>query len=118
MKKILVLAVLGLMTMAFAASLVSAATPHRGYYTGNQATLTEAQQQELKPLYDQLINIKQQIMEKLVADGVMTQADADQHSAWMKEDVTYRSENGMIGGCNYGGHGAQGRHGGGMRHNW
>ena len=45
-----------------------------------------------------MMDIKKQILQKLVADGTMTQADADQRAAWMQERMNYRMQNGIGGG--------------------
>lgn len=107
MKKALILTLVGLLALAFAASFASAATPPtQPPGASQQVTLTDAQKQELQPLFNQMMEIKKQILQKLVADGTMTQADADQRAAWMQERMNYRMQNGMIGGHGMGpGHG-------------
>lgn len=94
MKKTMLVALIALLALAFAVSLVSAAPP----VASQTVTLTDAQKQELVPLYNQMIELRKQILQKFVADGVMTQADADQRAAWMQERMNDRMQNGMIGG--------------------
>lgn len=100
MRKSILIAVAGLVVLAFAVSLASAATapvqPPQRY--AQQVTLTDAQKQELTPLFNQMMEIKKQILQKFVADGTMTQADADQRAAWMQERMNYRMQNGIAGG--------------------
>jgi len=99
MKKTMLVALIALLALVFAVSLVSAAPPaQRPCAQG--ITLTDAQKQELVPLFNQMIEIKKQILQKFVADGVMTQADADQRAAWMQERMNNRMQNGMA--CNPG----------------
>lgn len=99
MKKIVLLTSVGLLALALAVSLVSAATPPQALqHYGQQATLTDQQKQELTPLFNQMMEIKKQILQKFVADGTMTQADADQRAAWMQERMNDRMQNGMVGG--------------------
>ena len=116
MKKALLLASVGLLVLAFDASFASAATPptQLPHPYAQPITLTDAQKQELVPLFNQMVEIKKQILQKLVADGVMTQADADQRAAWLQERMNYRLQNGVIGGPGMGyGPGMMGpRHGG------
>ncbi|GMB00978.1 DUF2680 domain-containing protein [Pelosinus sp. IPA-1] len=99
MKKIVFLTIVGLLTLAFVASLVSAATPPQAPQPyGQQVTLTDQQKQELTPLFNQMMELKKQILQKFVADGTMTQADADQRAAWMQERMNDRMQNGIVGG--------------------
>ena len=100
MKKALLLTIIGLLALAFAVSLVSAATaPAQPSQANSQPiTLTDVQKQELVPLFNQMMEIRKQILQKFVADGVMTQADADQRAAWMQERMNDRMQNGMVGG--------------------
>lgn len=52
MKKSLLIAVVGLLVLAFAASVVYAANPANGPpFARNQVNLTDAQKQELGPLF-------------------------------------------------------------------
>ncbi|HML31976.1 DUF2680 domain-containing protein [Sporomusa sphaeroides] len=97
MKKPLLLTVAGLLVLAFAVSFASAATPPPQNFS-QRIVLTDTQKQELAPLFTQMMDIKKQILQKLVADGTMTQADADQRAAWMQERMNYRMQNGIGGG--------------------
>lgn len=111
MKKTMLVALVSLLALAFAVSLVSAAPPAIQPQRPNMQaiTLTDAQKQELVPLFNQMIEIKKQILQKFVADGAMTQADADQRAAWMQERMNDRMQNGMVGGPGMGrGHGMMG----------
>lgn len=100
MKKALLITIAGLLVLAFAISFASAATPpaQPPHPYGQPITLTDAQKQDLVPLFNQMMEIKKQILQKLVSDGVMTQADADQRAAWMQERMSYRMQNGCVGG--------------------
>lgn len=99
MKKSLLITLVALLALAFAVSLVSAATPpvQAPHPNGQQVTLTDQQKEELTPLFNQMMDIKKQILQKFVADGVMTQADADQRATWMQERMNDRLQNSMIG---------------------
>ncbi|MBP1764375.1 MAG: hypothetical protein H6Q65_1433 [Firmicutes bacterium] len=108
MKKPIAIALSALLVLAFAVSLVNAAPPAvQAQQTAPQTvSLTDAQKQELVPLYNQMMEIKKQILQKYVADGVMTQADADQRITRMQEHMNYRMQNGFVGGPGMGrGHG-------------
>lgn len=100
MKKTMLVSLSALLVLAFAVSLVSAATPaiQPSQTTAQAVTLTDAQKQELAPLFSQMMEIKKQILQKYVADGVLTQSDADQRSAWMQERMNSRMQNGFVGG--------------------
>jgi len=100
MKKTILVSLIALLALAFAVSLVSAAPPAVQPQRPNMQaiTLTDAQKQELVPLYNQMMDIRKQILQKFVADGAITQADADQRAAWMQERMNDRMQNGMVGG--------------------
>ena len=109
MKKTMLVALIALLALAFAASLVSAAPPAMQPPYSKVVTLTDAQKQELVPLYNQMMELRKQILQKFVADGVMTQADADQRAAWMQERMNQRMQDGMVGNPGMGrGHGMMG----------
>lgn len=97
MKKNMLVALVSLLVLAFAVSLVSAASPVSQPPYGQPITLTDEQKQELVPLYNQMIDTKKQILQKFVANGVITQADADQRIAWMQERMNNGMQNGMMG---------------------
>ncbi|MEN6414002.1 MAG: DUF2680 domain-containing protein [Veillonellales bacterium] len=95
MKKSLLVAVVGLLVLAFAASMVFAATPTNvPSFACNQANLTDEQKQELAPLFNQMTDlrkqmfeVKKQVIQKQVEFGNLTQEQADQRIAWMKERI-------------------------------
>lgn len=99
MKKSLIIAVVGLLVVALAASLVYAATPSNvPPFACNQANLTDAQKEELTPLlnqmndlHKQMFEVQKQMVQKQVEFGNLTQEQADQHIGWMQE----RMENGF-----------------------
>lgn len=100
MKKNLFIAVVSLLVLAFAVSLVNAATPANvpPPFARNQANLTDAQKQELAPLFSQMTDLRKQmgevqkqIIQKQVAFGNLPQEQADQRIAWMQQ----RAENGF-----------------------
>lgn len=100
MRKTMLISLIALLVLAFAVSLVSAAPPavRQNQPCPQAVTLTDAQKLELAPLFNQMIEIKKQILQKFVADGVMTQTDADQRAAWMQERMNDRIEKGIVGG--------------------
>lgn len=57
-------------------------------------TLTLQQVEELRPLYQQLIDVHKQILQKYVDYGYITQNYADQRVAWMQQMMEYRLQNG------------------------
>lgn len=94
MKKAILFTVVGLLVLAFALSMVSAATnpveiPPCAY---QQANLTDAQKQEMLPLWNQMADlhsqmfeVRKQMIQKQVSFGNMTQEEANQRIAWMQE---------------------------------
>ncbi len=84
MKKITIFAVVGLLILAFAASIVGAAAPE-GRLQKNKVQLTDQQKQDLQPLYTKMVEIRKQIVQKYVELGVLTQEQADQRIAWMNK---------------------------------
>ncbi|WP_425060523.1 hypothetical protein SCACP_12460 [Sporomusa carbonis] len=105
MKKSLFIAVVGLLVLAFAASMVYAATPTNvPPFALNQANLTDAQKQELAPLFNQMndlrkqmFEVRKQVIQKQVEFGNLTQEQADQRIAWMKERLENGFGPGMMG---------------------
>lgn len=97
MKKTILLSVIGLLVLTIAISMVSAAaTPVK--LPPYLANLTDAQKQEMAPLFNQMNDLRnqmfstqKQIIQKQVEFGNLTQEQADQRIAWMKE----RMENGF-----------------------
>jgi len=100
MKKTILISLIALLALAFAVSLVSAAPPvvKQAQPCAQSVTLTDAQKQELVPLFNQMMDIKKQILQKYVADGAITQAEADQRASWMQERMNNRMQNGIVGG--------------------
>ncbi len=108
MKKTIALTVVGLLVLAIAVSVVSAAataTP-----TGNfppwspYQKLTDAQKQELAPLFNQMNDLRKQLFEvqkkviqKQVEFGNLTQEQADQRIAWMQQRQESGFGSGMMG---------------------
>lgn len=94
MKKTILVTMVGLLMLAFAATMVSAG-PNPGKmcpFPGNQATLTDAQKEELAPLCNEMKDlhgkmgeVHKQMIQKQVSFGNMTQAEADEHIARMEE---------------------------------
>lgn len=94
MKKTILITVVSLLLLAFAATMVSAgANPDRMHpFWGNQANLTDAQKGEMAPYFDKMKDLRQQMVEvrkemiqKQVGFGYITQEEADQHIARMQE---------------------------------
>jgi hypothetical protein len=101
MKKTITITIVGLLVLGFAVTMVSAATtntpanfPPWARYQG----LTETQQQELAPLFNQMndlrkqmFDVQKQVIQKQVEFGNLTQEQANQRIDWMKQ----RQENGF-----------------------
>lgn len=95
MKKSLLIALVGLLVLAFAASMVYAATPTNvPPFARNQANLTDAQKQELAPQFNQMTDlrkqmfeVRKQVIQKQVEFGNLTQEQADQRIVWMQERI-------------------------------
>lgn len=91
MKKALAGTLVGLLVLAFAVSLVSAAgSPVK--VPPCLSNLTDAQKQEITPLLNQMndlkmqmLGIQKQMIQKQVEFGNLTQEQANQRIAWMKE---------------------------------
>lgn len=58
------------------------------------AALTPQQIDELRPLYQQMVDVQKQILQKYVDFGYITQAAADQRAAWLQQMMDYRLQNG------------------------
>jgi hypothetical protein len=106
MKKPLLIAVVSLLVLAFAVAMVSAATPTTNIppFARNQANLTDAQKQELAPLFNQMndlskqmVEVRKQVIQKQVEFGNLTQEQADQRIAWMQERMEQGFGPGMMG---------------------
>jgi hypothetical protein len=90
---------IGLLVLALGASLVYAAAgdgsrPFCPGPNGRQVTLTDQQRQELAPLYHQMLETQQQIMQKRVEYGQLTQEQADQRALFMQERMNNWLQNG------------------------
>ena len=105
MKKSILIAVVSLLVLAFAIAMVSAAPPTNiPLFTRNQTNLTDAQNQELAPLFNQMkdlstqmVEVRKQVIQKQVKFGNLTQEQADQHIAWMQERMEQGFGPGMMG---------------------
>jgi hypothetical protein len=98
MKKAMWITVISLVVLALAAAMVSAATPaNLPPFARNQANLTDAQKQELAPLFQQMVEVRKQIIQKQVEFGNLTQEQADQRIAWMQQRSEQGCDPGMMG---------------------
>ncbi|MDR7867547.1 MAG: YckD family protein [Sporomusaceae bacterium] len=100
MKKTIAYVTLVAMVLVVAASLVVSAAPAQNPPPGPQRqaiTLTDDQKKELAPLYDKMFETRKEIMQKYVDFGYMTQEQADQRAAWMKERMSQGYGPGMMG---------------------
>jgi hypothetical protein len=105
MKKTIIITVVGLLMLAFAATMVSAGpNPGRMCPFGNQATLTDAQKEEMAPLVNEMkdLHVKmgevmKQMIQKQVGFGNMTQAQADEHITRMEANKSDGPGMGMMG---------------------
>ncbi len=105
MKKTVAIATLVAMALVIAASLVvyAAPGPQNPPPGPRQAiTLTDDQKKELAPLYEQMFEVRKQIMQKYVDFGYLTQEQADQRAAWMKERMSQGYGPGMMGRGHHG----------------
>lgn len=112
MKKTIAVVTVAALVLVVAASLVVSAAPGQTPPFGPQrpaVTLTEDQKQELTPLFDQLLETRKQIMQKYVDYGYLTQEQADQRYAWMKERMTQGLQKGYAPGLMGRGPGMMGR---------
>lgn len=120
MKKFITMAVVGLLVIAFAISIVSAApdtTPTTGRNFGKQITLTPEQKEELAPLYKQMLETKKQILQKYVGYGYITQEQAQQRIERMENNLKDGNFKAHIGMGRLGNHqGKEPGNGQGFRH--
>lgn len=106
MKKTMLITVVGLLMLAFAATMVSAG-PNPGRMMnpfGNQANLTDAQKEEIAPLvtemndlHAKMVEVHKAMIQKQVSFGNMTQAEADQCIAMMQAHKGQGMGPGMMG---------------------
>lgn len=93
MKKTILLTVMGLLMLAFAATMASAGpNPGKMCPFGNQPKLTDAQKEEMAPLVNEMndlhakmFEVHKAMIQKQVGFGNMTQAQADECIARMQE---------------------------------
>ncbi len=104
MKKTIAVVTVAALVLVIAASLVAYAAPGQAPFGPQRQipTITEAQKQELAPLYNQMIEIQKQITQKYVDFGYITQWQADQRNSFMKERMEQRLQNGFIPGMGRG----------------
>ena len=105
MKKTILIAVVALLMLAFAATMVSAG-PNTGRmhsFMGGQTNLTDVQKEEMAPYFSkmndlhlQMIEVKKEMIQKQVSLGYITQEDADQHLTRMQERME-QGAGGMMG---------------------
>ena len=94
MKKTMLITVVGLLMLAFAATMVSAGpNPGRMCLGGNQPNLTDAQKAEVAPLmtemndlHAKMFEVHKAMIQKQVGFGNMTQAQADECLTRMQEN--------------------------------
>lgn len=124
-KAILVLVALIVLSMpvgAYAATLNTAITGNARGFCGvrfDPSTLTEEQKEDLDEAFNKMIELKKETINKMVQNGLMTEAQGDLALERLEEMVKYHEENGfgygmgMMGG--YGnGRGTRGGYGRGM----
>jgi len=109
MKKTTLYIIIGLLVLAFGASLVYAASgdnsqpmPQRGQFMHEKGqppvALTDQQRQELAPLYAQMIDVKKQILQKRVEYGQISQNQADYRATLMQQRLDNWLKFGAIAG--------------------
>lgn len=115
MKKTIAFTAVAVVVLIIAGTLAYAATPQQAPQPGQYQppTLTEAQKQELAPLYDQVLETQKKIMQKYVDYGYITQWQADQRADFMKDRMQNRLQQGFIGPGMMGGGPGRGFGGGG-----
>lgn len=119
MKKTTKVTTVALVVIALGAAVVSAAPgfgpgfgPMAAGAPGQAVTLTDAQKQELVPIYNQMFELRKQMIQKYVGFGTLTQEQADWRIGAMKERHEYMIKNGGPGagfgpgGCRGGGPGS------------
>jgi hypothetical protein len=121
MKKTTKVITVALVVIALGAAVVSAAPgfgpgfgPMAAGAPGQAVTLTDAQKQELVPIYNQMFELRKQMIQKYVGFGTLTQEQADWRIGAMKERHENMLKNGGPGagfgpgGCRGGGPGGRG----------
>jgi peptidoglycan hydrolase CwlO-like protein len=96
MKKTVLITVVSLLVLVLAVAMVSAASPANNFppFAQSRANLTDAQKQELVPLFNQMTDLRKQMFEvqkqviqKQVSFGNLTQEQADQRITWMQQRI-------------------------------
>lgn len=102
MKKTIAFITIAALVLVIAASLASAAPtgnqapyPRFGGPQGQAITLTDDQKNELAPIYDKMLDVQKELLQKYVSFGYLTQEQADQRFAWMKERMAWHQQNGF-----------------------
>ena len=102
MKKTVAFITIAALVLVVAASLASAAPtdnpancPRFGGPQGQPITLTDDQKKELAPVYDKMLDVHKEMLQKYVSFGYLTQEQADQRLAWMKERTAWHQQNGF-----------------------
>ena len=111
MKKTTKVITVALVVIALGVAVVSAAPgfgPMWAGAPGQNVTLTDAQKQELVPIYNQMFELRKQMIQKYVGFGALTQEQADWRIGAMKERHEYMIKNGGPGSCRGGGPGGRG----------
>ncbi len=110
MKKTILIAVVALLMVAFAATMVSAG-PNTGRmpFAGGQNNYTDAQKAEMAPYFSkmndlhlQMIEVRKEMIQKQVSFGYLTQEQADQHIARMQERIEQGQGSGNMMGRGFG----------------
>lgn len=103
-KALYILAIVAVLALALPLVVNAAPWGGRGYQAYQAAptaaapapaALTPEQRDELRPLYQQMVDTQKQILQKYVDFGYITQAAADQRAAWMQQAMEYRLQNGF-----------------------
>jgi hypothetical protein len=109
MKKTIALVTIAAFVLLAAASFVSAAptdtAPRFDGPQGQAITLTDDQKKELAPIYDKMLDVQKEMLQKYVSFGYLTQEQADQRAAFMKERMAWHQQNGIGPGMMGRGHG-------------
>ncbi len=94
MKKNILMAIVGLLMLAFGATMVSAGPNPGGMHPfwGGQTNLTDTQKEEMAPYFAkmkdlglQMMEVRKEMIQKQVGFGNMTQEEADQRITRMQE---------------------------------
>jgi len=100
MKKKLALGLTILFLVALAIPVASAdetvkITPQPpAWNAANQVNLTDTQKQELNSLWEQILNLRKQLVQKYVDYGLITEDQGKARIDWMEQRQKYMEENG------------------------